>query len=157
MYFSKRDFGWGSIWIAWGCNQAGIVFIVLIACAHFKSLSTPDTHGQIPAIWKSNIILFINEHKEVLFLIQYYLLYTWRQSGVLFKLGLCFLNFSFWLGLYYHFGRLGLYSRVGLYSSWYGRSSSTKLHVGTTDKKELVRTKERTLQWVDSSIFCITW
>ena len=95
-------------------------FKPLIACAHFKSLSTLDAHWKIPVIWKLNIILLIKEHKEVFFSIQYYLLYTWRQGGVLFKLGLYFFNFSFWLGFYYHFGRVGLYSRVRLYSSGYG-------------------------------------
>ena len=39
----------------------------LIACTHFKSLSTLDFFCLIPVIWTLNIILLLKEHKEVFF------------------------------------------------------------------------------------------
>ena len=50
-------------------------FKPLTACAHFKSLSTPNAHWQIPILWKLNLIWLIKEHKEVFFSIRYYLLF----------------------------------------------------------------------------------
>ena len=79
---------------------------VLRLCVRFPEINTTYNEKKITGeflwVWYENMKSLPQTQK------------TFYRGGFLFKMGLYYLDLSFWLGFYSYFQRMGLYLRVGL-------------------------------------------